>query len=142
MFTFLQVRHHCAAPALTQSFGSSYTSSFLLLHPDPRSSHECKCLPQISTLLAINNHTYALHPFRRLCQHRPTLHKSYTLLFLTMHAKRNQTYCHNHTCQTDVRTQPLTHPGGLPYGADEIVLLVAVDYARKDVVRICGGADG
>ena len=55
--------------------------------------------------------------------------------------KRSRAYRHNHARQTDIRAQPLTDPRGLPYGADEVVLLVAVDDAGEDVVRIRGGAN-
>jgi hypothetical protein len=55
--------------------------------------------------------------------------------------KKPRTYRHNDTRQTDIRAQSLTDPRGLPYGANEIVLLVAVDDAGEDVVRIRSSAD-
>jgi hypothetical protein len=51
------------------------------------------------------------------------------------------TYRHNNARQTDIRTQPLTDARGLPEGADEVIVLVAVDDSGEDVVRICGCAD-
>jgi hypothetical protein len=55
--------------------------------------------------------------------------------------KETLTYRHNHACQTNIRTQPLANARGFPEGADEVVVLVAIDDAGEDVVRVRGGAD-
>ena len=55
--------------------------------------------------------------------------------------KKSTTYRHDNTSQTNVRAQPFTYSRSFPYGADEVVLLITIDDARKDVVCIRGGAD-
>jgi hypothetical protein len=51
------------------------------------------------------------------------------------------TYRHDHTRNAHIRTQALADARGLPKRRDEVILLVAVDYAGEDVVRVGGGAD-
>lgn len=52
------------------------------------------------------------------------------------------TYCHNHTSNTNIRAQTLSNPGRLPERTDKVIILVAVDYARENVVCVGRCADG
>jgi hypothetical protein len=51
------------------------------------------------------------------------------------------TYSHDHTGNRDIRTQPLSDARSLPERRHDVVVLVAVDDAGEDVVRVGGGAD-
>lgn len=55
--------------------------------------------------------------------------------------KKCSTYRHDYTRQANIGAQPLANPCGLPYRTDKVVLLVAIDDAGEDVVRVCCGAD-
>ena len=89
--------------------------------------------------------TTSVHPFRSYClllantvlrSPRPLPPNIISI------EKRPSTYRHNYARQTHIRAQSLADSRSFPDRADEVVLLVAVDDAGEDVMRVCGRADG
>jgi hypothetical protein len=71
-------------------------------------------------------------------------HKLQCLSFISLPTQTTTihlTYRHDHTRNAHIRTQALSDARSLPKRRDEVVLLVAVDYAGEDVVRVGGCAD-